>query len=647
VHGYRHAECVFTEFATECCVLVRKVIESSAKILLENRFLYVFPLSGRNSLSIYICLPFTKFKTMPYKHISILLISLCFMKQSESQGFLRAEGERIVNEKGENVLLRGIGLGGWMLQEGYMLHVNKESQQYRMRQRIEDLVGMAEAAEFYDAWLSYNTTRSDMDSLHAWGFNSVRLPMHYNLFTLPVDKEPVAGQNTWLQKGFALTDSLIGWCKANGMYVILDLHASPGGQGNDLNISDRDPSKPSLWQSEANRKKTIALWRKLAERYAGESTVAGYDLLNEPNWGFEDTLKDRNGLSEQKNIPLKQLLVDITTSIREVDKKHIIIIEGNGWGNNYRGMLGPWDNNMVLSFHKYWNKNDQQSIQHILNYRNEYHVPVWLGETGENSNTWFTEAIHLFETNNIGWSWWPLKKLGNNNPLQIPSNPDYDSLTDYWNGKSNKAPNAENAYHGLMELALHSKTENNIVHNDVVDAMIRQPFSHTAIPFRSNIISAKTMLEVTDYDLGANGVAYFDRDTANYRLSTGKESTGNLGRVYRNDGVDIYPVAGAAGHFYVGHIENDEWLQYTIQIPEGGKYKLAITGSADGNDGVISFYDDGNPIGQKIPVPSTGGKENWKTIAVINVPLSKGIHHLRLYAVKGGFNLSSVLFSKM
>jgi len=98
-----------------------------------------------------------------------------------------------------------------------------------------------------------------------------------------------------------LTDSLIAWCRSNHMYVILDLHAAPGGQGNDLNISDRDPSKPSLWQSVANRQKTIAFWQKIATRYANEPTVGGYDILNEPNWGFEDTVRDRNGLKEQKN----------------------------------------------------------------------------------------------------------------------------------------------------------------------------------------------------------------------------------------------------------------------------------------------------------------------------------------------------------
>jgi endoglucanase len=581
------------------------------------------------------------------KHgLLLIMAAFCLVIISNGQGFLKADGKRIINEKGENVLLRGIGLGGWMLQEGYMLHINVEAQQHRIRQRIEKLLSKEQAQAFYDIWLANHTSKTDIDSLHAWGFNSVRLPMHYNLYTLPVEQEPVAGENTWLPAGFALTDSLIAWCKVNSMYVILDLHAAPGGQGNDLNISDRDPLKPSLWQSEANRKKTIAFWHKLAERYAGEPTVAGYDILNEPNWGFEDTLQDRNGLREQKNIPLKQLMMDITHAIREVDKKHIIIIEGNGWGNNYNGILGPWDDNMVLSFHKYWNNNDQHSIQYILNDRDKYNMPVWIGETGENSNTWFTEAIHLFETNDIGWCWWPLKKLGNNNPLQIKSNPDYDALVDYWNGKTDKPPPTINVYNGLMELAISTKSENNIVHRDVIDAMIRQPFSNETKPFKANNISSGTIVLAVDYDLGMNGMAYYDKDTANYRISTGKESAGNLGRVYRNDGVDIYKESGHPETYFVGHIEDEEWLQYTVNILEAGKYQLIIRGASDNSDGIVSLYDDTYPLAQKIKVISTGSGENWKTIAQINTELNKGIHHLRVFADKGGFNFESISFSK-
>src|SRR6185437_15341449 len=145
-----------------------------------------------------------------------------------------------------------------------------------------------------------------------WGFNSVRLPMHYALYTLPVDQEPVAGQDTWLEKGFALTDSLLNWCRADHIYLILDMHAAPGGQGNDLPIADRDPSKPSLWQSPADRAKMLALWRKLAGRYANQPWIGGYDIINEPNWGFSGDTADPHGTREKMNAPLRQLMVDIT-----------------------------------------------------------------------------------------------------------------------------------------------------------------------------------------------------------------------------------------------------------------------------------------------------------------------------------------------
>ena len=181
-----------------------------------------------------------------------------------------------------------------------MLKVQGQGQQHKIKARIIDLIGTEKTEEFYDAWLANHTRKIDIDSMRSWGFNSVRLPMHFNLYTLPVEQEPVKGENTWLEKGFQITDSLLSWCKANKMYLILDLHAAPGGQGNDLNISDRDDTKPSLWESEANQLKTIALWKKLAQRYVKEPWMGGYDILNEPNWGFEDLANDKNGLKETK-----------------------------------------------------------------------------------------------------------------------------------------------------------------------------------------------------------------------------------------------------------------------------------------------------------------------------------------------------------
>jgi len=389
---------------------------------------------------------------------------------AQPAGFLRASDKSIVDGQGHEILLRGMGLGGWMLQEGYMLGIRKEGTQHSIKSRITELVGKEDCAKFYQLWLQNHMTRTDVELLAKSGFNSIRLPMHYNLFTLPIEEEPVKGRDTWLVTGFTLTDNLLAWCKANRMYLILDLHAAPGGQGKDANISDYDPGKPSLWESDLNRKKTIALWRKLAERYAYEPWIGGYDLLNEPNWTFEG--KDKNGKEDSSNKPIWELYRGITQAIREVDTNHMIIIEGNGWGNNYNGFPGPWESNLILSFHKYWNPNTQEAIARFLALREKYRLPLWLGESGENNNKWFRDCTELVELNHIGWSWWPHKKVGSESCLLTVHRPgDFKAVVDYWN-QSGTAPSRETAAKGLFELAENLKADNCGFNTNVARALI-------------------------------------------------------------------------------------------------------------------------------------------------------------------------------
>ncbi|MCH5719639.1 cellulase family glycosylhydrolase [Niabella hibiscisoli] len=518
----------------------------------------------------------------------LVTISLPGISSSMGQGFLKAEGKRIVDNKGKEIILRGMGLGGWMLQEGYMYSLSNLGQQYRIREKIEASVGTEKAAEFYERWLTTHTTKKDIDALASLGFNSIRLPMHYALYTLPVDKEPVAGKDTWLEKGFALTDSLLKWCGANKIYLILDLHAAPGGQGNDLAIADRDPAKPSLWESDANRNKTIALWRKLAARYATEPWIGGYDILNETNWGFQDA-KDTRGTNEQQNIPLRKLSEDITKAIREVDTQHLIIIEGNGFGNNYRGMLPPWDSNMALSFHKYGNFNTTKTIQHFLDLRDQYNIPIWLGESGENSNTWFSEAIKLCEENGIGWAWWQHKKMNINNPFEIKRPEGYDKLLADWSGKGPKLPKEE-AWNILDQWLNNAVLEHNVFHADVADAMFRQVQNNTAIPFKQHELNTGSLIiKAVDFDMGAQRVAYFDRDTASYHYTPGVNTAGNRGWTYRNDGVDI---KRENDDHYIFHIEDGEWLQYTVSVKKAGNYRFEFRTRSDSARGALTILDN-------------------------------------------------------
>lgn len=561
-----------------------------------------------------------------------------------AQGFLKTKGKIIVNEKGEKIILRGMGIGGWMLQEGYMFKLSNLGQQYRIQEKIRELVGEEKTKQFYDEWLLNHTTKADIDSMAAWGFNSIRLPMHYNLYTLPVEQEPVAGKNTWIEKGFAMTDSLLKWCAKNKMYLILDLHAAPGGQGNDLPIADRDPAKPSLWQLDANKEKTIALWKKLASRYANEKWVGGYDIINEPNWGFEDTT-DKRGTSEKTNIPLQQLMKDITRAIREVDKKHIVIIEGNGFGNNYNGIVPDWDNNIVMSFHKYGNFNTTGSIQKFLEWRDKYNVPLWLGESGENSNTWFTEAIALAESNDIGWAWWQSKKMNINNPLEIKQPEGYQQFLDYCAGKINSIPATE-AWYTLKTLLANLKIQNNIYHKDVTDAMFRQVQEKTTKPFRKLTIAGKrSTINAVDFDMGSQRIAYYDKDTARYQYTPGVNTVGNKGGVYRNDGVDI--MKDSTGP-YVFNIESDEWLRYTVDVKETGDYYFSATVASNLlNRTIYLIQENQDAITQTIRFDKTGSLNSWMVTGNSIVHLKKGKQTLRLAFHDGGFHLRSITFEKI
>lgn len=499
-----------------------------------------------------------------------LAVMLC--GPAEAQGWLRTDGTRIVDDSGRTVILRGMGLGGWMLQEGYMLQLGALGQQHVIRARIEELVGPETTEAFYEAWRDNHTTKADIDAMARWGFNSVRLPIHYDQLTLPADQEPVPGQDTWNEAGFARIDELLAWVKANGMYLVLDLHAAPGGQGNDLAISDRDPSKPVLWDDAENRRKTIALWRRLAERYGDEPAIGAYDLINEPNWNF-DTEGLGNGCDETRSEPVWTLQREITEAIREVDRRHMIVLEGNCWGNNYRGLPPLWDDNLVLSFHKYWNRNAAAAIADITRLRDQRNVPVWLGESGENSNVWFRDAIALVEGEGIGWAFWPLKKIGFNQPLEIQANPGWAKLVAYWTADGPR-PTAEEAEAALMTLAMHDiRFENNTPHPDVIDAMLRLPHSDAPRPFADHRIGAGGgTLQAADYDMGPAGVAWFDTHDADYK-GPRERVWWNTGRTYRNDGVDI---AREADGPVVAEFVDGEWLRYTLVVDRVGPRRVIV-----------------------------------------------------------------------
>ena len=178
-------------------------------------------------------------------------ILIAFTVASNAQSYLHADGKSLKNREGENVILRGIGTGNWMLQEGYMMQSSDVAgTQHELREKLVETMGETRTDSFYNAWLAWHFTRADVDSMKAWGFNTIRAALHYKWFTPPIEEEPVSGEVTWIDRGFELMDSLLAWCEANEMYLFLDMQGAPGGQGYDAAISDHDNTKPSLWESQ-------------------------------------------------------------------------------------------------------------------------------------------------------------------------------------------------------------------------------------------------------------------------------------------------------------------------------------------------------------------------------------------------------------
>lgn len=571
------------------------------------------------------------------KRIAFSTIFLLFITIGFSQGFLRVNGTDIVNDNGP-FIIRSIGTGNWMIQEGYMMqstsariHTHTE-----FRTKLESIIEKEKTAEYYEHWLNNHFTKTDLDSMKAWGFNALRPALHYKWFTLPIEEEPVKRENTWINKGFNMLDSLLSWAAANEMYIILDMHGVPGGQGKNADISDYNHNKPSVWESKANQDKLVALWVKLAERYKNNIWFGGYDFINEPNWNV-DGRGSENGCGCKNNDAIWDLHLRLTKAVREVDNTHIVYISGNCWGNNYgsfdKHALNSYDDNTVITFHKYWNINNKDAIQQFIDMRRKYNKPLWMSEAGENSNQWFADAIYLFESNYIGWSWWPVKKSRLNNIFRVTTPESYRQLIESWK-EGNKPLTPDQTYKAVMDYSNAHKTSNCEIAIDVINAMINNSDTTATKPFKTH--KTNEWILFADFDLGRDGYAYHDEISEDVHINGKRFRPWNEGNAYRNDGVDIGLNEDKP---YVGWIEKGEWLQYTIDVDKAGLYNLEIESAAIETNSKIDILINGNIINEDSELPLTNGHFNWQLTSINNVEISKVNTKIRINIKTRGSNL--------
>lgn len=314
--------------------------------------------------------------------------------------FIRIDGTDLVAPDGSGFFIKGTNLGNWLNPEGYMFGFSKTNSAGMIDQMFRELVGPDFTDEFWKLFKDNYITREDIEFIASTGSNTIRVPFHYKLFT----DEDYMGLKSQ-QDGFKRLDDVIGWCREFGLYVILDMHDAPGGQTGD-NIDD-SYGYPWLLESEASQQLFCDIWREIADYYKNEPVILGYDLINEPIAPYFDNMDELNDKLE----PLHKRVV---AAIREVDTNHIILLGAPQWNGNFKPFKDwTYDDKLMWTCHRYGGDPIRPAIMNFIEFRDSTGLPMYMGEIGHNTDEWQETFCRTMIEANIGYTFWPYKKIRN------------------------------------------------------------------------------------------------------------------------------------------------------------------------------------------------------------------------------------------
>ncbi len=238
------------------------------------------------------------------------------LTETEFDGFIKANGRILTYESGEEYIIKGMAFGNNVWSNPSTPPENKHH------------------------------TEESYKELSEMGFNSVRFYINYGLFES--DDNPYV----YNEEGFEWLDKNIEQASKYGIKLLLNMHYPQGGyqsQGNGM----------ELWTERENQKRLSALWTAIAERYANETAILGYGIVNEPVLPIITTAEDC--LTQWQSVAQ-----EITDSIRTVDINHPVFVErmcaakdtktGNSKWENFNdtnNYVKIDDDNVVYEFHYY------------------------------------------------------------------------------------------------------------------------------------------------------------------------------------------------------------------------------------------------------------------------------------------------------
>jgi len=299
------------------------------------------------------------------------------------QGFLLTRGTSIVDFAGQAIVLRGVNYPGYE-QEHPELHNS----------------------------MAYSTFAGNE-------FNVVRLPISW----ANLEPQPGAFNSEYLS---SYVDQDVQWAKSAGVYIILDMQQYGwagrfGGLGAPdwmvenyaANETGMRQAVSDFWSNTDLQSHLVQVWVKIAQHYANEPTIGGYDLFNEP-WIYTSVNSELNATRA-----LEAFYIRTIQAIRAVDSNHIIFLEP---GNTQ--MFNLPISNIVWAPHfyplafasKFYSDNytilENDFMAKYQTFVIDYGTPMWIGEFGafmpDNSSRaiWTQMALDFFNRYGIGWAWW-------------------------------------------------------------------------------------------------------------------------------------------------------------------------------------------------------------------------------------------------
>lgn len=337
-----------------------------------------------------------------------------------SEDFLKADGKLLRNARGEQIQLRGTNIGGYLLREFWMspvtktLEVRDEITIYRM---LEERFGTEKMYELVSAWRDGFFTEADFDNLDALGANCIRLPFWY--------RNLVDENGEFYENAFARLDWFVEQAGKRGMYVILDMHGAPGSQnGKDISGVDGESHQEETTyfffgeDAPKYQEQYLKIWTEVASHFAGNPTVAGYDLLNEPFCEYRYTT------SRSAN-ELHKLLWDVYDraydAIRAVDPDHLVIFEAVWDPSDLPDPKTMGWENIMYEYHNYnYGDYDNLTGEQIKSMQRKlalirqanYDVPSYMGEFSyfDSLDAW-DEGLKLLNEEGIHWTTWTYKTI--------------------------------------------------------------------------------------------------------------------------------------------------------------------------------------------------------------------------------------------